>query len=203
MGPDELTRRLWLLQIGAGAALGNLDLQAAPASSLPAGLYAPSVDHLVHVLKPQTAIPLPPQPLFFSAAEYQQLQRLIAKMLGEDPGKPPVPEIAAWIDLLVYDAAAVREAARLLSPAHRVLAIAFYGEERVRELETLDAQQICRVGLARWSADSPLTTESANDPFIGWLKRRVIDGFYTSQVGLRELDYQGNSFYANSPGCGP
>ena len=43
--------------------------------------------------------------------------------------------------------------------------------------------------------------ENANDPFIAWMKRRTLDGFYTSRQGLQELDYKGNAFYAQSPGC--
>ncbi len=199
MEPDEVTRRLWLLRIGSGAALtglSGLDLPAAAGPPLPAGLYQPSADHLAHVLKAAAVVETPPAPIFFTAAEYQQLTRLIGGMLGEDPSTPPVPEIAAWIDRLVHDAAAVREAARSLSPDHRALAIGFYGEEAVRELETFDAQQLCRAGLAR-----QVTLESTADPFIAWLKRRVIEGFYTSQQGLQELNYKGNSFYSISPGC--
>jgi hypothetical protein len=199
MEPDEVTRRLWLLRIGSGAALTgltNLDLQAAAGPPLPAGLYEPNADHLAHVLKPIAEVETPTAPQFFTAAEYQQLATLIGAMLGEDPSTPPVPEIAAWIDRIVHDAVAVREAARSLSPDHRTLAIAFYGEEAVRELETFDAQQLCRAGLA-----GQVTLESAADPFIAWLKHRVIEGFYTSQQGLHELNYKGNSFYSISPGC--
>lgn len=207
MESDELTRRLWLLRLGGGAVLtgfSGLDLEAAPQPPLPPGLYQPSIDHLAHVLKPVASAEVPPTPLFFTAAEYQKIGSLVGRMLEEDPGTPPVPEIAAWIDLLVHDAAAVRKAAQSLSPAHRALATAFYGEAAVDELETFDAQQVCRAGLARLSADPTRTLaslEAAGDPFIGWLKRRVIEGFYTSQVGLKELDYKGNSFYNISPGC--
>ena len=43
--------------------------------------------------------------------------------------------------------------------------------------------------------------ENAGNPFIAWLKRRVLDGFYTSRQGLQELDYKGNAFWPESPGC--
>lgn len=207
MEPDELTRRLWLLRLGGGAVLtgfSGLDLEAAPQPPLPPGLYQPSIDHLAHVLKPAAGAEAPLAPLFFTAAEYQQIGSLVGRILGEDPGTLPVPEISAWIDLLVHDAAAVRKAAQSLSPAHRALATAFYGDAAVDELETFDAQQVCRAGLARLNADPTRTLESleaGGDPFIGWLKRRVIEGFYTSQAGLKELDYKGNSFYNISPGC--
>ncbi len=196
--PDELTRRDWLLQVSSGMALSGLtsqDLSADAEAPLPPGLFQPSADHLAHVLKPVAAGESWPSPLFFAVKEYQQLAGLVAMILGEDPGTPPVPEITAWIDLLVHDGAAVREAARLLSPAHRTLAIAYYGEEAVYELETFDAQQVCRAGLARPGE------QAEDDPFIAWLKRKVIEGFYTSQQGLKELDYKGNSFYSISPGC--
>jgi hypothetical protein len=52
------------------------------------------------------------------------------------------------------------------------LAAAFYGEEAVHELETFDAQQVCRAGLARISAEPSLTLESlesGGDPFVRWL----------------------------------
>jgi len=193
MEPDEITRRWWLLGVGGGVALSGIDAAQPP---LPPGLYQPSIDHLAHVLKDAAAAVAPGPPLFFTAAEYRQLADLVGRMLGEDPGTPPVPEIAAWIDLIVHDAAAVREAARSLSPDHRALAQAFYGEEAVRELETADPQKLCREGLARVAGEL-----LPDDPFIRWLKHRVIEGFYTSRAGLKELDYKGNSFYSASPGC--
>lgn len=211
MDPDELasewTRRLWLLRLGSGVVLtgfSGLDLHATPQPPLPPGLYLPSIDHLAHVLKPEGSPKIPTAPLFFSAAEYQQIVGLIGVMLGQDTATAPVPEIAAWIDLLVHDAAAVRRAAQSLTTAHRALASAFYGEAAVHELESFDAQQVCRAGLGRLRAEPSRTLESweaGGDPFIVWLKRRVIEGFYTSEAGLKELGYKGNSFYSVSPGC--
>ena len=207
MEPEDVTRRQWLLRLGGGTVLtgfSGLDLAAAAQPALPDGLYQPSIDHLAHVLKPATGSGTAHAPLFFTAAEYQQIGRLVGAMLGEDPATAPAPEIAAWIDLVVYDAAAVREAARSLSPAHRAVAHAFHGETPLHELETFDAKQVCRTGLARIGADPSRTLEAweaDGDPFIEWLKGRVIEGFYTSQAGLKELDYKGNSFYSISPGC--
>ncbi|MEJ2008361.1 MAG: gluconate 2-dehydrogenase subunit 3 family protein, partial [Acidobacteriota bacterium] len=37
--------------------------------------------------------------------------------------------------------------------------------------------------------------------FFRLLKDNIISGFYTSRAGLKELDYKGNRFYAESPGC--
>ena len=69
-------------------------------------------------------------------------------MLGEEPSTPTVLEIAAWIDMIVGRSEGVRTAARSLSPAHRRLAIDYYGEDAVHELESENPQAICREGLA-------------------------------------------------------
>jgi len=169
------------------------------------------------------------RPLFFSPDEYQTIQCLTALLLGEPAEAAVVKEIAEWIDLTLSDAAAVRATARALSTAHRAVAAAYYGAEHVRKREEFDAQSVAREGLT-WieyqsrrshggsfisrsqpqqiailqtiSDDRPHRgTESAGTRFFTYLKERVIDGFYTSRVGLEELGYRGNAFYATPPGC--
>jgi len=98
----------------------------------------------------------------------------------------------------VHDAAEVRRAAPIAFARTPGTGGGFYGEGAVRELETQDVQEMCRAGLARVKS-----LEAQDDAFIQWLKRRAIEGFYTSQAGLKELDYKGNSFYSVSPGCPP
>ena len=52
-------------------------------------------------------------------------------------------------------------------------------------------------------AESPTGkhADSAVSRFYRTLKRRTAEGYYTSLAGLKELDYQGNAFHAESPGC--
>ncbi len=212
MDPDELasewTRRLWLLRLGSGVVLtgfSGLDLHAAPQPPLPPGLYLPSIDHLAHVLKPEGSPKIPTAPLFFTAAEYQQIVGLIgsdawARSRQQRPCRKSPHGSICWYTTRRQSV----EAAQSLTTAHRALASAFYGEAAVHELESFDAQQVCRAGLGRLRAEPSRTLESweaGGDPFIVWLKRRVIEGFYTSEAGLKELGYKGNSFYSVSPGC--
>lgn len=140
-------------------------------------------------------------------------------------------EVAEWIDLVVASAPRVRAAARSLPAENRALAIAYFGsEEPVRELETYDSGQICREGLA-WleeesqgrfgkkfldadvagqthlvqaigDARSDKSVVNAGTRLFDFLKAECIRGFYTSRIGLKELDYKGNSFYGEPPGCG-
>jgi hypothetical protein len=212
----EFGRRRWLLQLSATVALSGLsgmDLDAEPASELPPGVYEPSVNHLAHVLKPEPHRTQAYQAQFFQTAEFATIHHLIGLILGQPPATAPVPEIAEWVDRIVSDSAIVQKTARSLSPAFRAVASAYAGEDSVKELESADRQQLCRTGLTKFAQEgfSALDQtkqlarlaelEKTSDPFIVWLKGRVIEGFYTSQLGLKELDYKGNSFYSVSPGC--
>ncbi len=139
-------------------------------------------------------------------------------------------EVAEWIDLVVASAPSVRTLARNLPAEQRALAVAYFGSEApVRELETFEPERTCREGFAwldeearrRFSKafgeldaeqqlevvkavadDAAGRTASAGTRFFDFLKSETIRCYYTSKQGLHELDYKGNGFYAQSPGCG-
>lgn len=139
-------------------------------------------------------------------------------------------EVAEWIDLVVFSGPHVRAAARNLTPEQRALAVAYFtSEEPVRELEIYEPEKICKEGLAWLRQES--RAKSAKDfldlstaaqvelisamgdgnrqstaahegtHFFDFLKAESIRGFYTSRIGLKELNYAGNSFYGHSPTC--
>jgi len=139
-------------------------------------------------------------------------------------------EVAEWIDLVVASAPRVRTSARNLTPEQRVLAVAYFGsEEPVRKLETFAPERVCQEGLAwldeeshRRFAKGFLDDDPAGGLELVWaisdarpdksvvhagtrlfdfLKAECIRGFYTSRLGMQELDYTGESFYGQSPGC--
>ena len=217
MTPEEFTRRGWILRLGGAAALSRFsasDAAAAPPQKLPPGLYEPSLQHLAHTLNAATG-PGPEllAPHYFGAEDFSVLKTIVALVLGEEASSSTVLEIAVWIDTIVGRSEEVRTAARSLSPLHRRLAVDYYGEDTVRDLESEDPQSICREGLValrgagfealdgKTQTERLVNLENANDRFITWVKRRALDGFYTSRQGLQELDYKGNAFYAQSPGC--
>jgi len=250
----ELTRRLWMLTLGETAlGLGFAALLGARASQpdrLPPGLYQPLTGHLGHALasagqfhlvppgsptdymKPRTG---PFEPLFFSPSQFAVIRRLTELILGEavkaqNKSQASVAEeVAEWIDLRVTGSAGTREAALALDPSYRAVMVAYHGAAAIHDLETFDAQKLCREGLAwledetraRHNSDFLDTAEkdqldvlaSASDErtqakvenpgtrFFKFIKSEMIRGFYTSEQGLRELDFKGNAFYARSPGC--
>ena len=246
----DLTRRAWLLRLGEITALAGVaglvpDLAAGmsltaqdAAAGLPPGLYEPSAQHLTHVLAARNA-PLVPhgaetefavprrgpfQPLFFSHHEFDVVRRLVGILLGSVDARA-LSEAMAWLDLRLQGDAGIRHAARTLDPSHRALAVAYYGEARVVELETVDWQAIVRKGLKlldQHSRDrfgreflpldgtaqtelvseiSRLPPESPLGRCCLFVRREAIRGYFTSQAGLKELDYKGNAFYGACPGC--
>lgn len=244
----ELTRREWLLRLGEFTALAGIAGLAPPmalslglteqrAAALPPGLYDPSPKHLIHALSSRVLPAIPPgsetdyvqprqgpyRPQFFSSDEFKVVTRLVEILLGKvDSGA--LAETAEWVDLRFHSAAGVREAARRLDPLHRALAVAYYGEAHVVELETSDPQAVARAGLAALqeraqklgqsflglsdSQQSGLVSEMSQAPqetalrrFYDMLRRETIHGYYTSQAGLKELDYKGNAYHTQCPGC--
>jgi gluconate 2-dehydrogenase subunit 3-like protein len=238
----------------AAEVLASPPTEAPAPASLPAGLYEPSLDHMSHALTADERFhPIPPgsetdfvrprtgpfQPQFFSPPQFQVVKRLVEMGLVEEKSAAGTTaqentdgasdEIAEWIDLVVFNSAAVRGAARKLSAQHRALAIAYYGSEAVHKLETEDWQKTWREGL-HWLAEESarrygkafldlsksqqvelFTSISDERPekalnqagtrLFSLLKTQVIRGFYTSQAGLKELNYKGNTFYVDCPGC--
>jgi hypothetical protein len=217
MSQGDLSRRSWFLRLGGAAMLHEIGPArgvAAEGRPLPPGLYEPSLQHLAHSLNAASRpVTIESAPRYFGAGDFSIIQTLAARILGEEVSHPVIAEIAGWLDLIAGRAAETRAAALALPAAHRRLAVDYYGEEAVRELESEDPQAVCRDGLAAlkqngFAAMDPeaqiahlAELERAKDRFLIWMKSRTLDGFYTSQQGLQELDYKGNAFYAESPGC--
>jgi Gluconate 2-dehydrogenase subunit 3 len=250
---DEFTRRQWLLRFGELVALAGvsgllpqtagsmspLQEQSANVSALPPGLYAPSQDHLVHALSSGGKNWTPPpgsetefaqpgfavyQPSFFSQEEFAVVRRWIESLLGEVDSNASAQAVQ-WLDLWLFSAAGVRFAAQRLDPMHRLLAVAYYGEESVRQLETADPQSAARSGLRALGELSMQTygkeflqlsnaqqvefvnsiakpsSEGDLRKFFDLARAEAIRGYYTSAAGLKELDYRGNAYYGECPGC--
>jgi len=163
------------------------------------------------------------QPQFFSVEEFRVVTRFVEILLG-NADATGLSQATQWFDRWLHSAAGVRAAAQRLDPLHRLLAVAVNGEESVRDLETTDPQSVASAGLAALhdlsrkaygqeflqltaSQQISLLTSGTDQPgnplrkFFEITRAQAIRGYYTSAAGLDELDYKGNSFYGDSPGC--
>ena len=234
----------------------GLPAQDFSSAALPPGLFQPSLDHLNHAMAAEGGFfPAPAgseteyfrprsgpfSPLALSAEEFRLVQRLMEILLGEviakaaEPGmSSPHPniyeEVAEWIDLVVAGAAGTRAAAQKLTPEHRALAVAYFGnEEPIRRLEAFEPERVCKEGFSWLAQESQRhyakdflaaepaaqielvrsvsdvredrSTVNPGTRLYDFLKEECIRGFYTSRIGLKELSYSGNSFYGQAPGC--
>jgi hypothetical protein len=167
---------------------------------------------------------IPFQPQFFSVEEFRVVIRFVEILLG-NADATALSQAARWFDQWLYSGAGVRAAAQHLDPLHRLLAVAVNGEESVRDLETADPQSVTRAGLAALQALSLqdhgqeflqltalqqidlLTSAGTAQPgkplrkFFEITRTQAVRGYYTSSAGLEELDYKGNAYYGDSPGC--
>lgn len=244
----ELTRRQWLLCLSEFVALAGVSgivpefatqLAVGRQAALPPGLYDPSQDHLVHALSSGGSKWTPPpgseteyaqpgmgpyRPQFFSEEDWPVVTRFVEILLGQ-VDLAALSQAVRWFDFWLASAEAVRVAARQLDPLHRILAVAYYGEEPVRELENVNPQATARVGLRALrdlsqrlygrgflqltSAEQVelVTTTTTAEPgtavhkWFDLARGEAIRGYYTSADGLKELDYKGNAYYGESPGC--
>jgi hypothetical protein len=93
------------------------------------------------------------RPQFFSEEQLKVVTRVVEILLGKvDAGA--LSQTVQWLDLYLYSAAGIRDAALQLDLLHRALAVAYYGENAARELETADPQNVVRSGLRALQRDS-------------------------------------------------
>ena len=85
--------------------------------------------------------------------------------------------------------------------AHRRFAIRFLDVHPDKQIELVSAMSDVRAAAQN---DPQNAAFGAHDGtrFFDFLKAETIRAYYTSRVGLEELNYAGNSFYGRSPGCG-
>jgi hypothetical protein len=161
-------------------------------------------------------------PQFLSSDELKIATRVSEILLGKVDARA-LSRAVQWLDLYLYSAKGVRETALHLDPLHRAIAAAYHGEAAIRELETADPQSLVRSGmkaLQKRSMElygreflvageeqqaklvaSMATLDGPLRQFFELMRTEAVRGYYTTAVGLQELDYKGNWYYAVCPGC--
>lgn len=169
----DVVRRLGLALVAAGTLdrLAAEEVHALAQASAAAGGYAPKA---------------------FSAHEYATLERLVDLIIPVENGRPGAlaAGAAAWIDMLASEN---EELKRIYRSGLAWLDGAMKGEGATDFVSAAPAQQTAlldRIAYRRTAADRPELAPGVE--FFGWARRMTVDAFYTSEVGIKDIDYRGN-----------
>ncbi len=138
------------------------------------------------------------RPLFFNAAEYALIERLADIIIPSDdtPGANEAG-VAEFIDLMTSRDPELQHNFRIglhwlnthSNKSQGKPFLVLTHEQQVALLEPLAYKKKFRPG------------EERGREFFDLTREYTVMGFYTSEVGLRELDFPGLKFYAKSPAC--
>jgi gluconate 2-dehydrogenase gamma chain len=138
------------------------------------------------------------QPLFFTASEYATVE-VLADLIIPSDATPGANEagVSEFIDLMVSRDATLQPRFRsglnwLDAHSNAEAGSAFLNlapSQQAALLEPLAYKKRFRPG------------EEQGRQFFALVREYTVMGFYTSEIGLKELDYPGLKFYAESPAC--
>ena len=130
------------------------------------------------------------KPKALTAHEYKTLERLTDLIVPVEDGRPGAvaAAAAAWIDMLASGNA---ELAAIYTGG-----IGWLDRDMTRRGGTTfvsapESQQIAMLDLIAYRKnESPGLGPGIR--FFGWVRKMSVDAFYTSEIGIKDLDYQGN-----------
>jgi gluconate 2-dehydrogenase gamma chain len=137
-------------------------------------------------------------PLFFSAPEYALMERLTDIIIPSDdtPGAREAG-VSEFIDLMVSRDSHLQKQFRngltwLNTHSNKKQGKQFLRLSALQQADLLEP--------LAYKAKFRAGDEAGRD-FFKLAREYTVMGFYTSEIGLKELDYPGLKFYATSPGC--
>ena len=135
-------------------------------------------------------------PKLFSAHEYHTIERLTDLIVPVENGKPGAlaAGAAAWIDLISSENDQLKaryvDGLAWLDSAMKPAAADFVSASPAQQTALLD-----RIAYRR-NASRELTP---GIEFFTWVRRMTVDAFYTSEIGIKDIDYRGNSPMGSYP----
>ncbi len=138
------------------------------------------------------------QPQFFSPDEYATVERL-AELIIPSEDSPGAREagVSEFIDFMAASDPSVQFQFRYGLTWLDSHSDTLYGKP-FRELETAQQTEILDHLACR---DRRRAGEEGGQAFFNLMREYTVMGFYTSRVGLEQLDYPGLKLYTESPGC--
>jgi gluconate 2-dehydrogenase gamma chain len=195
MSENSVSRRDILKTLAVGAAGGSV-LQVIPAK---AAAYAHQAVHNEKATSPAGSY----VPKYFSAHQYAMLNSLCETIIPKDDKSGGAMEAGApeFIDLLTSENEEYQ-----LALGGGLMWLDGFCTDRYSEL-FLDCTPEQRKAVLdmiafRKNAKQDLAL-SQGVAFFAFLRRLTCDGFYTSKIGIADLQYIGNTSLREFPGCPP
>ena len=139
----------------------------------------------------------PYAPKALSEAAYRTLERLTDLIIPVENGRPGAVAAgaAAWIDMLASENAQLKE---IYTTGLAWLDETMKARGAVDFLSAATAEQTALLDLIAYRRNG----SPGLDPgiqFFTWARRMTVDAFYTSEIGIADIDYQGNRPQATYP----
>jgi hypothetical protein len=138
------------------------------------------------------------RPQFFAAAEYAMVERLAEIIIPSD-GTPGAKEagVAEFIDFMVASDPEVQYGFRMGLAWLNAHAEQTDGKRFVELTPEQQSSLLEPLGFK----DKALPGEETGRHFFRMMREYTVTGFYTSEIGYKELDNPALKFYAESPEC--
>jgi gluconate 2-dehydrogenase gamma chain len=193
MSSDSISRRdiLKTLAVGAcGSVLQVIPLQAA---------------EQVHrmVKNEKTKAPAGYRPKFFSAHQYATLKVLCDAIIPADQtsGGAIQAGVPEFIDLLTSENQEYQAALGGGIMWLDGLCVDRYGKNYLSSTAAQQNEVLDAIAYSKNAEKDPGLSQGVE--FFAFLRRLTTDGFYSSEIGIADLQYIGNTFLRDFPGCPP
>jgi hypothetical protein len=136
-------------------------------------------------------------PVALTAHEYRTLERLTDLIVPVENGAPGAVAAgaAAWIDTLASGNARLKE---IYTTGLAWLDAAAKGRGAADFATAAPAQQTALLDLIAYRRNQSAELGPGID-FFAMARRMTVDAFYTSEIGIRDIDYRGNSPMSSYP----
>ena len=175
---SDLSRRDALRRLGlALMATGALDRVAAQ-----------EVHHMA--AEAQAAASGPYTPKSFSATEFRTLERLTDLIIPVENGAPGAlaAGCAAWIDMISSENDRLK---KIYNDGFAWVDAAMKTRGAASFVEATPAQQTALLDQIAYRRNQSAELNPGIE-FFTWARRMTVDAFYTSEIGIKDIDYRGN-----------
>ncbi|MEP6916912.1 MAG: gluconate 2-dehydrogenase subunit 3 family protein [Acidobacteriota bacterium] len=152
----------------------------------------------VHLMTAQAALPTGAYtPKALTAHEYSTLERLTDLIIPVENGAPGAVAAgaAAWIDLISSENTELKDR---YATGLAWLDVAMRERGATNFVSATPAQQTALLDQIAYRRN--LTPALAPGiEFFTWARRMTVDAFYTSEIGIKDIDYRGNTALASYP----